>query len=526
MNFLAALLLALPQGSARAAPADEPCVAFVDVTLLPMAQPGVVVHCTVVTRGDRVVAIGPASGDGAVALPADATRIDGAGRWLLPGLIDNHVHLFDPRDLPLYLAHGVTTVRNMKGTPFHLELRDELARGERVGPRLFTAGPFVNEPDVRTPEQVEAAVLTQAEQGYDCIKVHGALQEESYSRLVEIAEEQGLPIVGHVPRNLLFSTVVEIGGFREIAHAEELLYTHFDPLRKSGDVREIAACVALVKRSGARVTPTLVAYENIAPQVDDLAAVLAQPEVALLPPLARHLFSPAFNDYVKRFDAADAIGLRANRTFQARLVKALHEAGVPITLGSDAMIPVVVPGVTVARELENLVALGLPPWEALAAATLRNGELLGETPRASERLGVVAEGGAADLLLLDRDPLADVAAVRSIVGVMSHGRWRTRADLDALLAARARSLEPEVALVASVKIDTTAPLLEAVRALPRRDDGTPALDEAFLTSVGQVYLSARLPKLAVEVLAANAALFPKSEAAKRRLAEAQARADS
>jgi hypothetical protein len=155
---------------------------------------------------------------------------------------------------------------------------------------------------------------------------------------------------------------------------------------------------------------------------------------------------------------------------------------------------------------------------------VRNGELLVESPRAEERLGVLAEGAAADLLLLERDPLADVAAVRAIVGVMARGAWRTRVELEALLAARKRRFEPEAALAPLVRIATTQPLLAAVRGLPRGDGGAPPIDEEFLESIGQIYLSAGLPNLAVEVLALNAELFPQSEPARRRLAEAEQRA--
>lgn len=504
-----------------------PTIAFVDVTLLPMDREGAPPHQTVIVSGDRIVAVGPSrssgttTADDAVAVPADALRIEGAGRWLLPGLIDNHVHLFDERDLPLHLAFGVTTVRNLKGTPWHLELREELRRGERIGPRLLTAGPYVNEPDARTPDEVEAAVREQADLGYDCIKIHGRLQEESYERLVAVAEEVGLPVVGHVPRGLLLSTVLAIGGLSEISHVEELLYSHFDPLGNHNDPRAIDACVALVKSSGVRVTATLVAFENIAPQIDDLAAVLARPQVAYLPPLARRLFSPPFNDYVQRFSKNDAAALRTSREFQTRLVRALHEAGVSILLGTDCMIPVVVPGYAVGRELENLVDSGFTPWQALAAATVHNGDFLGTSPP----IGRIAVDGAADLLLLDADPLADVAAVRRIVGVMSHGTWRTRAMLDALLAQRQAGCAREAKLATLVNPESPRMLLDAVREASRleAEGAPPPIDEAFLTSVGQVYLSARLPQFAVEVLQRNVELFPQSPAAKRRLAEAQAR---
>ncbi len=504
--FVAGAPVAAPAGAASASARDAiggpesrspPVIAIVDVTLLPMDREGALPHVTVITRGAAIVAIGPTSGDGAVALPAGATRIDGAGRWLLPGLIDNHVHCLDPRDLVLHLAHGVTTVRNLKGAPWHLELREAIRRGERIGPTFLTAGPFLNEPQFRTPEQFESEARRQADAGYDCLKMHGDLAEEAYERLFITAEELGLPLVGHVPRNLPLKTVLEIGPMAEISHAEELVYTHFQPLRTEGDARAIPGCIELLKAAGTALTPTLVAFENIAPQVEDLAAVLASPAAQLLPPAARELFGPRINHYVRRFRREDCAWLRSSREFQARIVKAAHAAGVPVLLGTDCGIPVVVPGVAAAKELENLVGAGLSPWEALAAATVRNGDFLQQSPP----IGRIAVGATADLLLLDADPLADIAAVRRVAGVMSRGRWFGRQELDQLLAARAASFAPETALAPLIAVDSTKALLTAVRALPRAADGRRPLDDAFLFSIWQVYLNANLPHLAAEVLA-------------------------
>ncbi len=494
--------------------AGESAVAFVDVTLLPMDRPGTLPHQTVVVRGDRIAEVGDAA---KLLVPADATRIDGRGRFLMPGLIDDHVHLFDARDLLIQLAHGVTTVRNLKGFPFHLDLRAAVAGGEIVGARLLTAGPYLNEPYVKTPDEVETAARAQADAGYDCLKIHGALSTESFERLVAIGEEVGLPVVGHVPRNLLLADVLAIGGLAEIAHAEEILYTHFDRLGKSFDAREIPNAVALVKAAGVHVTPTLVAYGGIADQVEDLDRVLARPEMRLLPPLSRRIFERDLNEYPRRFGKDDVAFLRRSREFQARLVKALHEAGVPILLGTDAMIPSVVPGVSALVELENLVAAGLPPWEALAAGTVRAGDFLALTPP----IGRVAAGASADLLLVDADPLADVRNVARRVGVLARGRWFPHEELERRLEEQIAGWEPERALSRLVRRDDPLPLLAAARALPKDAAGASVLDENFLNSLGLIYVSAGVPKLAVDVFAANVELHPESTRARRRLEEAR-----
>jgi imidazolonepropionase-like amidohydrolase len=498
----------------RRALADDDVVAFVDVTLLPMDRPGALPHRTVVVRGDRIDAVGAAA---EVAIPPGATRIEGAGRFLLPGLIDDHIHLFDARDLLLYLAHGVTTVRNLKGDLFHLDLREAVRRGERIGPRYLTSGPYLNEPYVKTPDEVEAAARAQADAGYDCLKIHGALSKESFTRLVEVGEEVGLPVVGHVPRNLELEDVLTIGGMAEIAHAEELLYTHFDRAGHGRDARQIEAAVALVKKAGVRVSATLEVYGGIADQVEDLDRVLARPETRLLPPLSRRIFERDLNEYPRRFTKDDVAGLRRNRDFLARVVKALHEAGVPILLGTDAMVPCVVPGASVLRELEALVAAGLPPWDALAAATVRSGDLLALSPP----IGRVAPGAGADLLLLEADPLADVRNVGKRAGVMARGRWFPEAELASRLDAQLAGYERERPLAKLVDPKDPAPLLAAARA-QQAEPGAAALDENFLNALGLVYVSARAPKLAVDVFAANLELHPGSALARKRLDEARA----
>lgn len=490
-----------------------PPVAFVDVTLIPMDRPGAFPHQTVVVQGDRIVAVGPAED---VVVPAEATRVQGAGRWLLPGLIDDHIHLFDARDLLIHLAHGVTTVRNLKGAPFHLELRERVARGEVIGPRYLTSGPFVNEPQITTQDEVEEAVRAQADAGYDCVKIHGRLSMETFARLVDVAAEVGLPVVGHVPRNLRLADVLAVGGLVEIAHAEELLYTHFDPLGKPLDPREVPVVVALMKDAGVRLTATLVAYGGIPDQVEDLDRVLARPEMELLPPLMRRTFQRDINKYSRDFTKDDVEPLRRSRAFQARLVKALHEGGVPILLGTDAMNPAVVPGAAVQTELTNLTAAGLSPWDALAAATVRTGDFLALTPP----IGRVAPGASADLLLLEADPLADIANVSKRAGVMARGRWFPREELDRRVADQIAAWQREKPLASLVKLDDTAPLLAAVRALPK--DEAAALDENFLNSLGLLYQSAGASARAIEAFAANVQLHPDSAHAKARLAEARA----
>jgi hypothetical protein len=229
---------------ARTAVAQAPPIAFVNVNLISMGREGVDAGQTVVVRGDRIVAIGQTPP------PNDAILVDGAGLYLLPGLTDSHVHITtdmpwaparaDFGDAPLYLAHGVTTVVNLRGTPAQLDWKRRIEAGEMLGPTIYTSGEFVNEPRVTTADEIQRDIAAQAREGYDLIKFHeiftpGAgfttrrgLSRESYLRMFESARKEGLPVVGHVPVNLgLDGLLASSGG--AVAHVGEFVRLYFRP---------------------------------------------------------------------------------------------------------------------------------------------------------------------------------------------------------------------------------------------------------------------------------------------------------
>src|SRR5438309_3558883 len=196
---------------------------------------------TVVVQGDRIAAIGAA---GEVVVPEAAMVIDGTNRYLLPGLTDAHVHLSgflpgltrqDFGDAPLYLASGITTVVNLGGTATELEWRQRIAAGDLLGPTIYTSGPFVNEPRVNTPDEVQREVVTQARQGYDLIKFHElpgtttGLSLAAYRTMNETAREVGIPLVGHAPVNPGLDAMLQ--EHQSLAHVGNLGNIYFLPLQ-------------------------------------------------------------------------------------------------------------------------------------------------------------------------------------------------------------------------------------------------------------------------------------------------------
>jgi hypothetical protein len=221
--------------------------AFVNANVISMAREEVEHGRTVIIQGDRIVAIGSTED---TSLPSNALVVDGTGRFLLPGLTDSHVHLTtdmpwaparsDFGDAPLYLAHGVTTVLNLRGTATQLDWRRRIEAGEIAGPTIYTSGEFVNEPRVTTSDDIRREVAAQARDGYDLIKFHEifipgtgyvtrrGLSGESYLRLFEIAREEGLPVVGHVPVNLGVEGLLASSG-GAVAHVGEFVRLYFRP---------------------------------------------------------------------------------------------------------------------------------------------------------------------------------------------------------------------------------------------------------------------------------------------------------
>lgn len=433
-------------------------LAFIDVNVVPMDGARVIRGQTVIVRGGRVVFMGAS---GSVRVPRGATRIEGRGRYLMPGLFDMHVHLerFDRESqLLLFVANGVTTVRNMDGRPQLLAWRERIAGGDLLGPTIFTAGPILEgKPPfwddtrvVETPAQAEAAVGEQKRAGYDFIKVYHTLDREAYEAVVAAAKRVGLAVAGHVPRGVGLrgtlaarqTSIEHLEGYAEEVEADD------SPLRnqrswlkryfavKVDDDKARAAAEA-TRRAGAWNVPTLVERQNSALPGPELAARSKRPELKYLPPQAVTLWSQSNERVTRRMSPEDFGRVAEGERTRKRLVKLLHEAGAGILVGTDTPNPFVVPGFSVHEELQNLVEAGLTPYEALRAATRDAAEMLG----ASGEVGTVTVGKRADLILLEGNPLESITNTTRRVGVLVRGRWYAADDLQKRLDALAASYE-------------------------------------------------------------------------------------
>jgi hypothetical protein len=445
-NILIALLLLLVPGRMAAAPAPN-TIAITNVTVVPMDSDRLIPGQTVIVRAGRIAAIGPAS---RLKPPAGATLIAGRGRYLMPGIAEMHAHVPPGTDrqwiddvLFLYAANGVTLARSMLGAPHHLDLRAKAARGEILSPRIYTSGPSLNGNSVATPADARRIVAEQKKAGYDFLKIHPGLDRPRYDAIAETARSLGLPLGGHVPEAVGLGRALEVRQ-ATVDHLDgymSLILRDGSPLATAApgffgfdliadvDDRKIAEVVRRTRAAGTWNVPTQSLIEHVMLPEPSGAELIGREEMRYVPKKMRDQWLKAKADRLADpgYDPA-----RARRFVEVRrkLIKGLHDGGAGLLLGSDAPQWFNVPGFALHHELRMLVASGLTPFQALATGTRDVARFLGE----EKEFGTVAQGKRADLILLEANPLADVANLRKRAGVMLNGRWLPESRIRAGLA--------------------------------------------------------------------------------------------
>ena len=403
---------------------SSPPIALVHVHVIPMDRERVLDDQTVVIADGKIAEIGPTS---SVKVPPSAKKIDGSGKYLMPGLTDAHVHLYSTIEFPLYIANGVTTVFNLDGRPAHLLWRKQVASGEIVGPTIFTTGPIFGRP--HTPEEAVRLVDEQVDAGYDAVKVFNQVSKAEFPALIAEAKRRNLLLMGHISRDAGFDLTVRSG--QSIAHLDEFLYTYFNPQHDDNnnhvvlDESRISALVKETADSGVYVIPTLSTYATTVQQATDLDAFLKNPALRYLPWWAREEYEPASNRFKKGTSTEQAEKMRGALVFQRKLVKALFDAGVPLMVGTDAPDVGPMAGFGIHEELQELVNDGLTPYQVLRSATAIPARYF----RKSGEFGSLEPGQRADLVLLEQNPLKNIANTRTIAGVIVRGQWLSRDDL-------------------------------------------------------------------------------------------------
>lgn len=386
-----------------------------------------IVASDLLVDGDRIAAVGPE-------LTADgATRIDMQGGYLMPGLAEMHAHVPQPsqsrqyRDdvLFLWVANGVTTARSMLGHAEHLSLQQQIEKHEVLGPRIITSGPSFNGNSVSSPEQAAAMVRSQQQAGFDFLKVHPGLTRAEYDAMADTAHELGIDFAGHVPLEVGLRHALSKGQ-RTVDHVDgyvRALVPDVGPetagyrssfgvgLVDQVDMNLLPELVARTRKANAWVVPTQTLLENFAGDVDELTS---RHEIRYLPPRLLANYRRAIGSRGGNRDAGAALlGLRAS------IINGLHEGGVGLLLGSDSPQIFNVPGFSIHRELQSIVAAGLSPYDAIATGTVDAARFF----RLQDEFGQLRSGLAADLVLVERNPLQRIEHTQTIRGVMVRGRW-------------------------------------------------------------------------------------------------------
>jgi len=396
-------------------------------------------------------------------VPANAQRIDGRGRFLVPGLVDMHVHLFNlsshrpPNDwsFPLYVANGVTAVREMRGDAATMALvkqwREQLGKGEIIAPRILAAGIPADGP---TPDDARGQVDAAADAGADFIKVFSEVPASNWRAIMDEAHKRSLPVVGHVPAGVSLLEAARAGQ-RSSEHLMQAYEACSSIEAQLLAERRGLAGDALVAKRDAQEARVLAAFDpRICRRVAGALAATGQAQVPTLvladedalaargapgsDPRWRSLRAderPRWEKFLAGYTANDAVLAKKRWPIAGRIVSAMHQAGVTIMAGTDAPQPGVYPGSSLHEEMQMLVASGLTPREVLRSATIVPAQFLGIAATS----GSVAVGKRADLVLLDADPTRDIRNTRRIDAVVLDGRLLRRAKLDALLVAQANA---------------------------------------------------------------------------------------
>jgi imidazolonepropionase-like amidohydrolase len=471
-RFAIGVCLALVSATCGCSRRDAHVLAITHVTVIDATGAAPRKDATVVIEGDRIASIVDAR---AASLPREARVIDGAGRFLIPGLADMHVHLTGAGEpggsreflLPLLLANGITTARDMGGYLESLTaLRKEIRESRRVGPEMSFAGPYLDgappsfQPSMVVSNATEAdkSVRELLDREVDFIKVQSVLSRDAYFAIAAACKRRHVPFAGHVPDRVTAAEASDAGQhsiehltgvLRACSRNERRLMREqfYKPRRKQSAAQTLARQIAwqreILRTQSEKFTaalieefvhnqtwqvPTLITLRNVAfptPELD----LAGDPRAQYTP---RQLLTGWQEQRDKGLNASSQeFGVRkALLQKSEELVGKMNAGGVHLMAGSDTPAPFVFPGTSLHEELALLVEAGLTPLQALQTATRNPAEFLGKL----EEQGTIEPGKFADLVLLDASPLADIHNTQKIRAVVVRGKLLDRSTLDTVLA--------------------------------------------------------------------------------------------
>ncbi|MCH3882039.1 MULTISPECIES: amidohydrolase family protein [Tenacibaculum] len=427
-------------------PKEQSLFVIKNVNIIPMTiENNLIENATVVIKNKKILSINET-------IPNNAKIIDGTGKWLIPGLVDMHVHtnadlnfrenaptqgatfFMDTQDvMTTYIANGVTTIFELEGRVEHFGQRNEIAKGKVIGPRMAIAAlinggnPNNSGRIVNTASDARQVVRSIKAEGYNFVKVYSKLNIESFETIIDESKKQGLKVVGHIPDAFKGQTEKAfVPNFGLVAHAEEFSKQIRNQTKTKKDAQYFAQ---LSKENDTWLIPNLIAIVKIRDQVQSLDSIRLMETLKYVHPLLQDKWLTS-NNYNKHSSSEFIDYLDSLITFHKGMVVAFKEAGVPMVAGTDAGVSGIVTGFSLHDELELLVDAGLTNEEALFSATRLPAEWL----EIENNIGTIEINKYADLILLDANPLEDIKNTRTINGVFVNGTWLDKEQIEKMLS--------------------------------------------------------------------------------------------
>lgn len=443
--------------------------AFQNVALVPMTGEKIVKNQTVLVKGKRIIEIGSSN---EVVSPKNSKLIDGSGAYLMPGLADMHMHTRDDwlstawpvSPFDLYLANGVTTIRCFgpigESPNYILIWRDAINKGKLSGPTVITCGSILYGP-VKDPQRF---VREQKEGGFDFLKIYSFVSKDEFHKAMMTAKQLEIYTAGHIPFSVRLDGVLS-EGMDEIAHIEELdfEFIDFDRTQKLGrvewfryilhmateqhkmlinlDIKDfeeiygeiISATVDKLRNANVPVCTTLTVGEGIVKKLHETEAFLARPENKYMCKGYLGMFRKGKEKHQLIFKGYEDFALFKRNLEKILLIK-LKKAGVRLLLSTDAGTGGmgIVPGFSIHDELRILIENGFSPYEAIATGTVNASKVI-QAMTGADDFGAIEVGKRADLLLVEENPLGNVANIKNLRGVMAAGQWYSKAKLKKMI---------------------------------------------------------------------------------------------
>ncbi|MFT4662971.1 MAG: hypothetical protein ACI9XO_002587 [Paraglaciecola sp.] len=394
-----------------------------NANIIPMTQDTVLVNKMVYVKDGIIQAI-----DDSIEIQG-VEVVDAKNKYLTPGLIDMHVHVWDKYELGLYLSSGVTAVRNLWGMPMHLRIKKEIDNREIFSPMFFTTGPKLTGPEfigddnlqLTRPEEAKEKVISYKARGYDFIKTYYGLTENLFDAIIEQAKVSQMEIVAHASQKVPYSYHFN-AQIVSIEHAEDIVQL---PLNYRLDTFKLSQVIEDFANSPhTSFCPTLTVYHNIYKMLNDDIS-LSSNQLQMMNPLIRKVDSKAQYERwseTKKKDASIVEKIKNQHEFHINIINKLNDKGINIVCGTDAGIGVTVPGVSIHQELAFYKEAGLSNYEVLKTATVNASSV----HKVMNEMGTVEVGKVANLLLLDDNPLINLSSLQQPTTVFIKGRRLNR----------------------------------------------------------------------------------------------------